>query len=77
MSWNASIRQVHRWVSVVFTLAVIANFAVMGREESTRQLVGLLTVIPLVFLLISGLYLFVLPHAVRWRSARSNEGQVT
>lgn len=31
---------------------------------------GLAAVAPLVFLLITGLYLFVLPYAARWRSGR-------
>jgi hypothetical protein len=31
MNWNKWIRQCHRWLAVTFTLAVLANFAVMGR----------------------------------------------
>jgi hypothetical protein len=30
--------------------------------------VGLLALLPLVLLLLSGLYLFVLPYAAKWRS---------
>jgi hypothetical protein len=67
---NKWIRQFHRWVSVAFTLFVIANFAVMGQDEATRQTVGFLTIIPLVFLLLSGLYLFVLPYVARRRGAQ-------
>ena len=33
--------------------------------------VGLLAVAPLAFLLLTGLYLFVLPHVTKWRSARA------
>ena len=33
MSWSALIRQAHRWLSIVFTLAVIANFATMAFGE--------------------------------------------
>jgi hypothetical protein len=29
---------------------------------------GLLALVPLILLLVTGLYLFVLPYAVRWRS---------
>ena len=30
MNWNSWIRQFHRWVSIAFTLTVIANFVVLG-----------------------------------------------
>ena len=29
MNWNKSIRQLHRWLSIIFTVTVIANFATM------------------------------------------------
>jgi hypothetical protein len=66
---NAWIRQAHRWLSIAFTVAVLANLVVMGREPIAFW-VGSLTLLPLALLLFSGLYLFVLPHATRWRSAR-------
>ena len=72
MNWSHWIRQTHRWVSIAFTLTVIANFvsiAAFGQEQPP----GLLTyspLLPLAVLLFSGLYLFVLPYAARWRSAR-------
>jgi hypothetical protein len=36
--------------------------------------VGLLTLLPLVLLLLTGLYLFALPHTARRRSAQSAGG---
>ena len=30
MSWNKWVRQVHRWLSIAFTLTVIANFIAMA-----------------------------------------------
>lgn len=66
MHWSHWIRQFHRWLSVAFTLAVLANFAVMGQEEIALW-VGMLTLLPLALLLFTGLYLFVLPYTVRWR----------
>jgi hypothetical protein len=66
------IRQTHRWLSVAFALAVIANFAVMGQGALW---VGLLTLVPLALLLLTGLYLFVLPYAARWRSGRRIGGE--
>jgi hypothetical protein len=29
LNWNTWIRQIHRWLSVAFTFAVIANLVVM------------------------------------------------
>ncbi|AUX44970.1 membrane protein [Sorangium cellulosum] len=69
MNWNHWIRQIHRWLSVVFTAAVIVNLVAMG-QESPAVWVGFLALLPLVLLLLTGLYLFVLPYATRWRSGR-------
>ena len=66
MYWNKWIRQTHRWGSVAFTAAVIANTVAVVRGKYTSG-VGLLAVFPLAFLLLTGLYLFVLPYAARWR----------
>ena len=69
MIWDKWIRQTHRWLSIAFTVAVIVNIVAMGKEEPAVW-VGLLALLPLALLLFSGLYLFVLPYATRWRSAR-------
>jgi hypothetical protein len=67
LNWNQSLRQVHRWLSIVFTAAVIVNIVAMMREQPAVW-IGLLALLPLVLLLLTGLYLFVLPYAARWRS---------
>ena len=69
MNWNTSIRQIHRWLSIAFTLAAVANVIAMMQERQAVW-VGLLALFPLILLLLSGLYLFVLPYAARWRGAR-------
>ncbi len=71
MNWNNWLRQIHRWISIAFTVAVIVNIAVLGQPESTRMKVAFLPLLPLAVLLFTGLYLFVLPYATRWRSGRS------
>ena len=63
---NTWIRQIHRWLSIAFTLAVIVNIIAMLREQSTLW-VGLLALFPLILLLLTGLYMFVLPYAAKWR----------
>jgi cytochrome b len=66
MNWTLKIRQVHRWLSVAFTLAVLVNIAAMTGEQPPLW-VGLLALFPLILLLASGLYLFALPYVARWR----------
>lgn len=71
MSWNNGVRQTHRWVSIVFTATVIANFATLAlRKGQPPAWVTYSPLLPLAFLLFTGLYLFVLPYATRWRGAR-------
>ena len=68
------IRQTHRWLSIVFTLTVIANFVVRaGGAGEPPALVTYSPLPPLALLLFSGLYLFMLPYAARWRSGGSHE----
>ena len=67
MNWNKWVRQTHRWLSIAFTLAVIVNIVAIARKKYTNSM-GLLAVLPLALLLITGLYLFVLPYATKWRS---------
>ncbi len=67
MNWNAWFRQIHRWLSIVFTATVAANFIAMGLEDAPAWIVYS-PLPPLLLLLLTGLYLFVLPHAAKWRS---------
>ncbi|MBV8477000.1 MAG: hypothetical protein JO266_21125 [Acidobacteria bacterium] len=67
MNWNQSIRQTHRWLSVVFTLAIIVNGVAVTQKKYTNSL-GLVAVLPLALQFFTGLYLFVLPYVSRWRS---------
>jgi quinol-cytochrome oxidoreductase complex cytochrome b subunit len=69
MNWNNLIRQIHRWVSIAFTVAVIVNIVALAQKEPAVW-VGFLALLPLVLLLFTGLYLFVLPYAAKWRSRR-------
>jgi hypothetical protein len=66
------IRQVHRWISIVFTLTVIANFVAMAMSTGGMPPAWITysPLLPLALLLFSGLYLFALPYTVRWRSGR-------
>jgi hypothetical protein len=68
LNWNGLIRQTHRWVSIAFTLTVIANFIALGRGGGMPPpWVTYSPLLPLALLLITGLYMFVLPYATKWR----------
>ncbi len=61
------IRQLHRWLSIAFTLGVGVNTIIivaLGQKQPPSWLY-LLALAPLFALLASGLYLFVLPYARR------------
>ena len=70
MNWNKWMRQTHRWLSVAFTVAVIINLVAVVQGKYTARL-GLLAVATLALQFATGLYLFVLPYAARWRRPRS------
>ena len=72
MNWNKWIRQTHRWLSIAFTLTVIANFVALS-QGTPPAWVTYSPLLPLALLMLSGLYLFVLPYATRWRSGRRTE----
>ena len=74
MNWNEWIRQFHRWMSMVFTTAVGAIFISLGVGKEPVFWVYYLPLIPLALLAFSGLYLFVLPYALRWRGGRGAGG---
>lgn len=73
MNWNKWIRQIHRWLSIAFTLTVIANFVAMSQGEPPLWVVYS-PLLPLFFLLLSGLYMFALPYAARWRGMGVADG---
>ena len=35
MNWNKGIRQVHRWLSIAFTVAVLINLVALGLGRQT------------------------------------------
>ena len=72
MNWNKGVRQTHRWLSVAFTLVVMVNGVAVARNQYTARL-GLLAVATLASQFFTGLYLFVLPYATKWRGERRAE----
>jgi hypothetical protein len=69
LNWNNWIRQIHRWLSIVFTVAVLVTFIALAQAKPVVWM-SYLPLPPLALLWLTGMYLFVLPHATRWRSGR-------
>ena len=70
MNWSKWIRQVHRWLAVIFTLTVIITFIALSQKNPVVW-VSYVPLPPLFLLLFTGLYLFVLPYINRSRGKRS------
>lgn len=68
MSSNKWIRQIHRWLSIAFTLAVIANIVALTMQIQATW-IGLLALVPLIPLLATGLYMFAQPYLGRRSNA--------
>jgi len=67
MSLNMWIRQFHRWLSILFTATVIANFVARIWGEPSPW-ITYSPLPPLFLLLFTGLYMFALPYLGRRRS---------
>ena len=75
MKWNDWVRQGHRWLSIAFMLTVIANFIALAQGGGMPpSWVTYSPLLPLALLLFTGLYLFALPYATRWRSRQRITG---
>ena len=62
------IRQFHRWVSIAFMLAVIANFVAMSQGNGQPPAwITYSPLLPLALLFFTGASIFVLPYLNRAR----------
>ena len=73
MNWNNLLRQTHRWLSIAFTLAVIATTVALAQKEPVMWM-SYVPLAPLALLAITGLYMFFQPYAAKWRSGRQTGG---
>ena len=67
MNLSTWIRQFHRWLAIIFTLTVIANFAVMARR-SRRRGSPTRRCRRYSCCMFSGLYMFSLPYVATWKA---------
>ena len=62
-----SVRQFHRWTSILFTLTVIANFVAMS-QGTPPAWITYSPLLPLALLMFTGLYMFFQPY---WKRSRA------
>ena len=70
IDWDQWVRQTHRWLSIVFTMTVLTNFVSMALVKPPTWIVYS-PLPPLFLMLLTGLYMFVLPYAAKWRTRRT------
>lgn len=63
-SWSRWIRQLHRWLAILFTLTVAANFLALTRGQPPAW-ITYSPLPPLFLMLLSGLYMFALPYVAK------------
>jgi len=72
MTWSKTIRQSHRWLAILFILTVLAASYAAATGQEADSVLYYLPLLPLLLLMLSGLYLFALPYVVRWRGGTIN-----
>jgi len=76
MSASAFIRQFHRWTSVGFVAAFVFTSLVLSLKLPLPWAVY--SPLPFLFgLAVTGVYMFFLPYAAKWRSGRRVAGQAS
>jgi len=69
VNWNQWTRQIHRWLSIVFTLTVIANFVQIGMGRGNPpNWITYSPLLPLALLFLTGAWLFLLPYLPKRRA---------
>ena len=69
MNWTKWNRIIHRWVSALFVLAVLAASWAAATGQDTTSMLYYLPLPPLFLLMASGLYMFGLHYVRKWRGA--------
>lgn len=69
MNWSRAVRKTHRWLSIVFTATVVANFIALAQSGGAMPSpwITYSPLAPLALMLLTGLYLFFLPYVSKRR----------
>lgn len=70
------IRRFHRWVSIAFVAGVVVNFIAIRGGEEPPSWIYIFALLPLAALLLSGVYLFVLPYFLKARAAGDSDSRI-
>jgi hypothetical protein len=70
MNRNKWVRQIHRWLAIAFSATIIVTTIALAQEEPVIW-VSYVPLLPLLLLLLTGLYLFALPYATKRRGRRT------
>jgi hypothetical protein len=68
MNRNKRVRQIHRWLSIAFTVTVVICFVALA--VTLPFWVFYVPLLPLFLLMFTGLYMFALPYVTKWRNGR-------
>ena len=69
MSMSKWIRQIHRWLAILFTLTVIANLVAMT-QGTPPAWITYSPLPPLFLMMATGLYMFALPYVAARKGKR-------
>jgi hypothetical protein len=69
VNWTKWFRQVHRWLAVVFTVSIVVTTVALLQDDPLIW-VSYVPLLPLAFLLFTGLYMLAQPYVVRRRARR-------
>lgn len=73
---SKAVRQLHRWLSIIFTAAVAANFVATATGAPPTWIVYA-PLPPLFVLMATGLCMFAMPYLARHRRGRATSGRPT
>jgi hypothetical protein len=65
MTFHRFARVSHRWLSILFTLIVVAIFVMQGFGQSVPQWVYFVPLAPLFLMMLTGLYMFFRPYLTK------------
>ncbi len=71
---SKGIRIFHRWTGFVLTIAVIINIIALAMKSQAFW-IGLLALIPLIAMMVTGLYMFVQPYIMKARGERTEAAE--
>ncbi|SKB72391.1 hypothetical protein SAMN06295937_101528 [Sphingopyxis flava] len=65
LNWNKAVRQLHRWLSILFTAVVAGIFLALGLGREPAPWIYYLPLAPLALMMLTGLWMFFRPYAAR------------